>query len=105
MSIFLGSQVQPSEKVSLHQANVGVIVCLYPLGFVCSLHTDQILKAASADLRGLVLLSSQPLIGPHCHEWASMCEKKTDIPRNETSYAAISVQENVKQKLPSARFH
>lgn len=93
-------------NVSLHQANVGVIVCLYPLGFVCSLHTDQILKAASADLRGLVLLSSQPLIGPHCHEWASMCEKKTDIPRNETrSYAAISVQENVKQKLPSARFH
>lgn len=102
MSIFLGSQVQPSVKVSLHQANVGVIVCLYPLGFVCSLHTD---PAASADLCGLVLLSSQPLIGPHCHEWASMCEKKTDIPRNETSYAAISVQENVKQKLPSARLH
>lgn len=105
MSIFLGSQVQPSANVSLHQANVGVIVCLYPLGFVCSLHTDPILNDASADLRGLVLLSSQPLIGPHCHEWASMCEKKADIPRNETSYAAISVQENVKQKLPSARFH
>lgn len=92
-------------KVSLYQPNVGVIVCLYPLGFVCSLHTDPILNDASADLRGLVLLSSQPLIGPHCHEWASMCEKETDIPRNETSYAAISVQVNVKQKLPSARFH